>query len=75
MVDRRNQARPSLEDMRPRIVRFLTLDGIQTLLDTIRETYPVTRSAVPAPAQLRAQEDDGASRDAENGADSSGGQR
>ena len=75
VVDRRNQARPSLEEMRPRIVRFLTLDGIQTLLDTIRETYPVTRSAAPAPAELRAEEAGDLARDAENGADSSGGER
>lgn len=54
VVDRRNQPRPSLEEMRPRIVRFLTLEGIQSLLDEIRETYPVTRVAAPAPQELRA---------------------
>jgi peptidyl-prolyl cis-trans isomerase C len=75
VVDRRNQARPSLDEMRPRIVRFLTLDGIQTLLDTIRETYPVTRSAAPAPAELRAQETEETGRGAENDTDSSGGER
>lgn len=54
VVDRRNQPRPSLEEMRPRIVRFLTLEGIQSLLDDIRETYPVTRTAAPVPQELRA---------------------
>lgn len=55
VVDRRNQPRPSLEEMRPRIVRFLTMEGIQGLLDAIRETYPVTRSAAPVLAALRAE--------------------
>ena len=47
VVNRRNQPRPSLEDMRPRIVRFLTLEGIQLLLEDIGETYPVDRIASP----------------------------
>lgn len=58
VVDRRNQPRPSLEEMRPRIVRFLTMEGIQSLLDRIRETYPVTRTAAPAPAELRSEPDE-----------------
>ncbi|WP_439633402.1 peptidylprolyl isomerase [Glycocaulis sp.] len=54
VTDRRVQPRPGLESLRGNIVRFLTLEGIQTLLDTVRQTYPVTRSGVPAPSQIRA---------------------
>lgn len=54
VADRRLQPRPGLESLRANIVRFLTLEGIQTLLDTVRQTYPVTRSGVPAPAGIRA---------------------
>jgi peptidyl-prolyl cis-trans isomerase C len=53
VADRRVQPRPGLESLRGNIVRFLTLEGIQTLLDTVRQTYPVSRSGVPAPAQIR----------------------
>lgn len=54
VADRRLQPRPGLDSLRGNIVRFLTLEGIQTLLDTVRQTYPVTRSGVPAPPQIRA---------------------
>lgn len=54
VADRRVQPRPGLESLRGNIVRFLTLEGIQTLLDTVRQTYPVTRSGVPAPSAIRA---------------------
>lgn len=54
VADRRLQPRPGLDALRGNIVRFLTLEGIQTLLDTVRQTYPVTRSGVPAPSQIRA---------------------
>lgn len=50
VVNRRNQPRPGLEEMRPRIVRFLTLEGIQLLLEDIGETYPVSRMDVPTEA-------------------------
>ncbi|PWE16807.1 peptidylprolyl isomerase [Marinicauda salina] len=65
VTDRRNRPRPGLEEMRARIVRFLTLEGIRVLLDEIRETYPVTRVASPAPPGLRAptSESDGAEGD------------
>ncbi|MGP1274345.1 MAG: peptidylprolyl isomerase [Caulobacterales bacterium] len=53
VADRRVQPRPGLESLRANIVRFLTLEGIQLLLDTVRQTYPVTRSGVPAPAAMR----------------------
>ncbi|XBQ14789.1 MAG: peptidylprolyl isomerase [Oceanicaulis sp.] len=56
VVDRRTQARPELDRMRPNIVRFLTLQGIDTLLGRIRETYPVTIVAGSVPAGLRAPE-------------------
>ena len=55
-ADRRLQPRRDLESLRPNIVRFLTLEGIQMLLDTVRQTYPVTRSGAPAPAEIRAPE-------------------
>jgi len=54
VTDRRSQPRPGLETMRPSIVRFLTLQGIDSLLAEIRETYPVTITAGAAPAGLRA---------------------
>lgn len=53
VVDRRDQPRPGLEVMRPNIVRFLTLAGIQDLLEDIRSAYPVTRTAGAAPQILR----------------------
>ncbi len=53
VVDRRDQPRPGLEVMRPNIVRFLTLAGIQDLLEDIRTAYPVTRTAGAAPETLR----------------------
>ncbi len=57
--DRRTQPRPELEEMRASIMRFLTLQAIQTLLEEIRAEHPVTRVAGRAPALLRA---DGAGR-------------
>lgn len=54
VADRRVQPRPGLDTLRGNIVRFLTLEGIQTLLDTVRQTYPVSRSGVPAPSAIRA---------------------
>ncbi len=53
VTDRRVQPRPGLDVLRGNIVRFLTLEGIQTLLDTVRESYPVTRPGGPAPASIR----------------------
>ncbi len=53
VIDRRPQPRPSLDEMRPSIVRFLTMQRIDSLLDTIRERYPVTITATRAPAELR----------------------
>ncbi len=35
--DRRAQQRPTFEELRPRIVRFMTFNQIQELLDTLRE--------------------------------------
>ncbi|MCC5995993.1 MAG: peptidylprolyl isomerase [Oceanicaulis sp.] len=60
VIDRRAQPRPGLEAMRPSIVRFLTLQRIDGLLDDIRQTYPVTITAGRAPGALRrpAPEDD-----------------
>jgi len=43
VVDRRWQSHESLEDMRPNIVRFLTLKSIDDLLKALRARYPVTR--------------------------------
>lgn len=53
VIDRRPQPRPSLEEMRPSIVRFLTMQRIDSLLDTIRERYPATITAGRPPAELR----------------------
>lgn len=56
VVDRRWQSRESLETVRPNIVRFLTLQGIDDLLDVLRDRYPVTHIAGAAPSQLRTPE-------------------
>lgn len=53
VTDRRLQPRESLETLRPNIVRFLTLEGIEDLLEVLRERYPVTRVAGEAPPALR----------------------
>ena len=56
VIDRRLQPRESLEEVRPNIVRFLTLQGIDDLLEVLRERYPVTRVAGRAPSALRTTE-------------------
>ena len=56
VMDRRLQPRESLEAVRPNIVRFLTLQGIDDLLEVLRERYPVTRVAGRAPSALRTTE-------------------
>ena len=43
--DRRVEARPTFEEMRPRMVRFLTFDEIQKLLDVLRARSEVRRFA------------------------------
>ncbi|HCR64987.1 MAG TPA: peptidylprolyl isomerase, partial [Oceanicaulis sp.] len=48
--------RESLDDVRPNIIRFLTLQGIDDLLEVLRERYPVTRVAGQAPSALRTTE-------------------
>jgi peptidyl-prolyl cis-trans isomerase C len=53
VVDRRTQPRPSLETMRPNIVRFLTLQEIDRLVEQLRATYPVVITAGDAPPDLR----------------------
>lgn len=56
VVDRRWQSRESLETVRPSIVRFLTLQGIDDLLEVLRDRYPVTRMVGTTPSQLRTPE-------------------
>jgi peptidyl-prolyl cis-trans isomerase C len=53
VIDRRTQAQASLETMRPNIMRFLTLQQIDSLLTDLRETYPVVITAGAAPSDLR----------------------
>ena len=43
VMDRRQQPRPPLEEMRASIVRFLTLQGMDSLLSDIRSDFPVER--------------------------------
>jgi peptidyl-prolyl cis-trans isomerase C len=50
---RRTLPRPGLDELRPGIVRFLTMEGIERLLTDIRRTYPVLRTAYAAPPLLR----------------------
>lgn len=56
VMDRRLQPRESLDEVRPNIIRFLTLQGIDDLLEVLRERYPVTRVAGQAPSALRTTE-------------------
>lgn len=53
VMDRRLQPREGLDEVRPNIIRFLTLQGIDDLLEVLRERYPVTRVAGQAPSALR----------------------
>ena len=53
IVDRRAQPQPSLEAMRPNIVRFLTLQGIDAVLSDLRSSYPVVITVGAAPNDLR----------------------
>lgn len=46
--DRRAQKRPSFEELRPRIVRFMTFDEIQKLLDGLRDHTEITVRDAPA---------------------------
>ncbi|WP_022697247.1 peptidylprolyl isomerase [Euryhalocaulis caribicus] len=46
--DRRAQQRPSFEELRPRIVRFMTFDEIQNLLDDLRDNTEITVRDAPA---------------------------
>ncbi len=64
VVDRRTQPRPSLESMRPSILRFLTLQQIDGLVSELRQTYPVVIQTGAAPSDLRTPDGD---EPAENG--------
>ena len=63
VTDRRRQPRPGLEQRRADIVRFLTLQGIDSLLSEIRDGYPVTITAAQE-AEPEADEDAAATPDA-----------
>lgn len=52
---RRTLPRPGLDELRPGIVRFLTMEGIEQLLTDIRRTYPVLRTAAAAPPLRQAE--------------------
>jgi len=71
VIDRRSQPSPSLDAMRPSIVRFLTMQRIDSLLETIRERYPVTITAARAPSELR-QPAPGAPQEEAGGGDAGG---
>jgi len=79
VTDRRRQPQPGLEDRRGDIVRFLTLQGIDTLLSEIRESYPVSVTAGDAPGGLRGNEGEppaaGGAEPDEPGDDADGGER
>lgn len=63
VTDRRRQPQPGLDERRADIVRFLTLQGIDTLLSQIRESYPVSISSGLAPDGLRGEEGAPAAQD------------
>ena len=71
-MDRRAQPQPSLEAMRPNIVRFLTLQGIDTVLSDLRGSYPVVITAGAAPGDLRTPELSEADAEAPGEADGGG---
>jgi len=72
IVDRRAQPRPSLEAMRPNIVRFLTLQGIDAVLSDLRSSYPVVITAGSAPGDLRTPDMPGEDAEAPSEADADG---
>ena len=43
VVDRRRQPPPSLEQLRPNIVRFYTFDQLEALIDSLRDTAEIER--------------------------------
>jgi len=47
--ERRNTQTPSLEAMRPQIVRFMTFDEIQRLVTRLRDNATIEREGSPAP--------------------------
>jgi len=47
VVDRRRQPPPSLESMRPNIVRYYTFEQLETLVDGLREEADISRSVLP----------------------------
>ncbi len=47
VVDRRREPPPSLEDLRPNIVRFYTFDQLEGLIDGLREQAVIERIALP----------------------------
>lgn len=48
---RRRETPPTLEQMRPNIVRFLTFDQIQSLVDGLRDGAEIQRLLAPEPPQ------------------------
>ncbi|MBL4617576.1 MAG: peptidylprolyl isomerase [Robiginitomaculum sp.] len=51
LKERRKTKTPSLEVMRPRIVRFMTFDEIQRLVTGLRENATIEREDAPEPTQ------------------------
>jgi len=49
VVDRRRQPPPSLESMRPNIVRYYTFDQLESLVGGLREEADITRYSLPSP--------------------------
>lgn len=49
--DRRTKAPPSLEEMRPQIIRYMTLQEIQKILEKLRKDARVTRVIKPVRAR------------------------
>jgi peptidyl-prolyl cis-trans isomerase C len=48
VVDRRREPPPSLEALRPNIVRFYTFDQLEGLIDGLREQAVIERTEIPA---------------------------
>ncbi len=70
VMDRRTQPRASLDSMRANIIRFLTLQEIDTLVSDLRENYPVVIQVGTPPGDLRMSDPD-----MPDEADGEGGQR
>lgn len=58
VIDRRREPPPSLEALRPNIVRFFTFDQLEGLIDGLRQQALIERPEIPAPGIILDSEGD-----------------